>query len=131
MEINFFKQAAPPVLNGDHVGFRLRYLRKGGLRHLKVVLGEVAPPSVVRREAVVRWAEVGGGENNGGATLQAPQYVVYTSHLEASTTCTPSVEHHAAHSRTILPVAAPMKATVPASTLCNKSPLVSCLITHY
>ena len=52
----------------------------------------VAPPAVVRRQGVVRRAEVGGGDEDGGAPLVAPLRFIGTLDLKASTAAQPLVE---------------------------------------
>ena len=46
----------------------------------------VAPPAVVAREGVVRRAEVGGGDEDGGASRVAPPWVIGALDLEAGST---------------------------------------------
>lgn len=42
-----------------------------GLRHVEMLTGRVAPPSIVAWESVVRRAEIGGSDGDGNA-LSAP-----------------------------------------------------------
>lgn len=62
--LNAAPNALPPVLNRYDIGSSLCNLNESGFRHLKVLPGEVAPPSIIIGEAVVRSAEVRGGHDN-------------------------------------------------------------------
>ena len=69
------------------------YRLESRLRHIKVRPWRIAPPAIITRESVIRWAEVGSGDGNRCA-LEAPlgHLGCVTHHLIAATTCLAIVE---------------------------------------
>lgn len=71
----------PSEGNWDDTGAVLGNLQESGLSHVKVLEGRIAPTAVVVRQGKVRWAEVGGGDNDGAG--EAPLGVIFTFHFIA------------------------------------------------
>lgn len=68
-----------------------------------MVAGEIAPAAVVGGEAVVRGAEVDGGDDYRRASAEAKEYVVDATELEAGATDLSPPEKLAAHRRRVPP----------------------------
>ncbi|BAS98666.1 Os06g0621950, partial [Oryza sativa Japonica Group] len=87
----------PPELHRHNVGLGLGDAEERGLRHLEVLLGEVAPAAVVVGESEVGRAEVGGRHHHRRAAAEAPQHVVHAPHLVAAAARAAAPEQRAAH----------------------------------
>lgn len=71
----------PSEGNWDNTGAVLGNLQESGLSHVEVLEGRIAPTAVVIGQGQIRWAEVGGGDNDGAG--EAPFRVIVTSHFIA------------------------------------------------
>lgn len=75
---------------GHNAGMVLSNVEKGGLRHVEMLEGRVAPPAVVVRQGVVRRAEIGSGDGDGAR--QAPPGFTAAPHFIARAAHQPVVE---------------------------------------
>lgn len=87
--------------------------------HLKMLLGEIAPATIIGWKPKIWWTEVCGSENNRWAPLQTPEDVINTSQLKAASTGTASIEQHGTESSTVLSIAGLVKVPKTTSALCN------------
>lgn len=105
----------PSELHLDNVSLGLGDPEEGGLGHLQVLLGEVAPVAVVVSEAEVGGAEVGRRHHHGGAAPQAIEDVVHAPELVAAAAGAASAEQRAAQAGRVPPVPEYVQVPVPAS----------------
>ncbi len=103
----------PPELHRHNVGLGLGDAEERGLRHLEVLLGEVAPAAVVVGESEVGRAEVGGRHHHRRAAAEAPQHVVHAPHLVAAAARAAAPEQRAAHAGGVPPVPEDVQVAVP------------------
>ena len=89
----------PAVRDGDDAGAVLGDLEEHGHGEVEVGPGRVAPAAIVGGESVVGRAEVGGGDEDGGAAVVAPLGVVGALDLEAGPAAQPVVEERRAQRR--------------------------------
>jgi hypothetical protein len=111
----------PAVGDGDDAGAVLCDVEEHGHGEVEVGAGRVAPPAVVGGERVVRRAEVGGGDVDGGAPRVAvlPPGLVLAPDLEARAAALPLVEQRRAQRRVVHAVALAVQVAVPASPACT------------
>lgn len=106
----------PTESNGDNSGAVLGDLEKHGHGKVEVGTRRVTPAAIVAGKSVVRWAEVGGGDEDGGAAGVAPLGVVGALDLKASATAEPAVEQCGAQCCRVDSVALAVEIPIPTST---------------
>ena len=109
---------SPTVRNGNNPGAVLSDLEKHGHGEVEVGTRRVAPTAIVAGKSIVRGAEVGGGDEDGGATGVTPFGVVGALDLEASAAAKTVVEQRGAQRRRVDSVALTVEIPIPASTPC-------------
>ncbi|URE23233.1 hypothetical protein MUK42_03227 [Musa troglodytarum] len=107
-------EGVPPVGDGDDAGAVFGDLEEDGHGEVEVGAGRVAPPAVVGGESVVGRAEVGGGDEDGGAPAVTPTEVVRALDLEAGPAALPLVKQRRAQSCRLHPV--PLAVQIPIPT---------------
>lgn len=80
----------------------------------------VAPAAIVTRKSVVGWAEVSGGDKDGGTTGMAPLWVVGALELKTRPTTLPLVEQCRAQRRRAHTISLAVQVAVPTSPTCGK-----------
>ncbi|BAS87106.1 Os03g0822033, partial [Oryza sativa Japonica Group] len=95
----------PAVGDGDDAGAVLGDVEEHGHGEVEVGARRVAPAAVVGGEGVVGRAEVGGGDEDGGAPRVAPlpPGLVHALDLEARAAALPGVEQRRAQRRVVHP----------------------------
>ena len=96
-------------------------LLESRLRHVKVGERRVAPAAGIVGECIVGGAEVGGGDNDGGACM-APLGISsgIAPELEASTASEAGIEEHGAKGGSVGSIARGVKVAVATGTTCKK-----------
>ena len=110
---------SPTESNRDNSGAVLGDLEKHGHGKVEVGTRRVTPAAIVAGKSVVRWAEVGGGDEDGGAAGVAPLGVVGALDLKASATAEPAVEQCGAQCCRVDSVALAVEIPIPTSTPCT------------
>lgn len=93
-------------------------LEEGGLCHVEMLEGRVAPPAVVVGQVVVGRAKVGGGDRDGAG--QAPPGLPAAPHLVACPAREPVVKQGRAQGRSVGAVALTIQVSVPTCPTCTK-----------
>ncbi|RWW07706.1 hypothetical protein GW17_00028899 [Ensete ventricosum] len=113
--------AIPSVRDGDDAGAVLGDLEEHGHGEVEVGARRVAPPTVVGGERVVRRAEVGSRDEDGGAPAVAPPRVIRALDLEARPAALPLVEERRAQRRRLHPVPLAVQVPVPTRSSCKSA----------
>lgn len=106
----------PAVHDRDDASLPLSDFHEGGLSHVEMGSGWVAPSTIVRVLRPVRWAEVGC--SNRGVTIVAP-WRLDTSYLVTLTTCISVAKYCRAQCSCICPVAISYQVSISTSTSLN------------
>ncbi|CAA7389706.1 unnamed protein product [Spirodela intermedia] len=104
----------PAVSDGDDAGTVLGDLEEHGHGEVEVGTRRVAPAAIVGGEGKVRGAEVGGGDEDGGASAVAPPGIVGALDLEARPAAQPVVEEGRAQRCSLHAVALTVQVAIPA-----------------
>lgn len=113
----------------DNPSTILSNLQESRLSQIEVFERRIAPPAIVIGQSLIRWAEVGGRDND--VTMEAPFGVVVASHLVTCSTAQTTVEESSAQSRRASTVPLAVQVSITTRTSCiNFSTTISVTCTY-